>query len=406
VNTRKKINEFPDLTRISLFLLLLAVFYLVYAAFFKSVDTSAVNYNNNNTRVFGLNIPSNLTFCNELIPADDFEVRTKLEKEFFTNHYWKKNSRIIFNRVSRWFPYIEPILKEEGVPDDFKYVAVIESHLSNITSPAGAAGFWQLVKGTAINYGLIVNEEVDQRLDVEMSTRAACKLIKEAYKRFNNWTLAAAAYNVGISRLEKSLQNQSADNYHDLMLNKETGEFIYRILAYKTLLSDPQHFGLKPGQYKLAAKIPVRIIKVDSSLTSLTYLAKKLKCGKAHIKLFNPWLKTESLYNPNSETFVFKLPKDLKRDYSAYFMDLLGENRTDLQIHSTSVAVEDSVSVSHNEQFIHYTVKLHEMLEQVALHFHVTEKQILEWNKLTASSQVTPGISLRILPRKDEKGKK
>jgi hypothetical protein len=405
VKNHLSIKEFPNLTRISLFLLFIAVIYLIYVAFFKAPFTTSDSYNNTNTNVFGLSIPSNLTFCGEEIPADNYEIRLKLEKEFFSNHYWKRNSRIIFNRVSRWFPYIEPILKEEGVPNDLKYVAVIESHLSNSNSPAGAAGFWQLVKGTAVNYGLIVNDEVDQRLDVEKSTRAACKLFKDAYKRFNNWTLAAAAYNIGLSKLEKVLQNQKADSYHDLILNKETGEFVYRILAYKTLLSDPEHFGLKKSQVNSQKKIPVKLIKVDSSITNLQHLAKKLKCSKTHLKLFNPWLIGETLHNPTSETYYFRIPLNLKRDYSSYYVDLLGGDVLDLPISSGSSDEKipnDSITGMH-KQFINYSVKQQETLEQIAKRFQVSEKQILEWNHLKTANQVTPGISILLLQTENEK---
>ncbi len=304
--------------------LLLTVNVIVLNSISHAANTHA--YANNNFNVFGLNIPQNLMFCGEKIPADNYEIRLNLEKEFFSNTYWKNNSAILFNKAARWFPYIEPILKEEGVPDDIKYIAVIESHLSNERSPAGAVGFWQLVQSTAINYGLLVNEEVDERLDVERSTRAACKLIKEAHARLNNWTLATAAYNLGIGGIERALKKQGTNNYYDLLLNQETGEFVYRVLAYKTLLSDPDHFGIRKKSQKRISKIPVKIFAVDSTITDLRFLAKKLGCSKAMVKLFNPWLVGESLKNDEKRTYKFRIPKDLKRDYSAYFADLLTED--------------------------------------------------------------------------------
>ena len=223
----------------------MVVIYLVAAVFIVKPSPNDVAYKDKNSNVFGLNIPHNLEFCGEKIPSNNFNIKEDLEKEFFTNNYWKNNSLVLFNKARRWFPYIEPILKAEGVPDDFKYLCVIESHLSNASSPAGAAGFWQLVPNSARNYGLEVSDEVDERYHIEKSTHAACSHVKDAYRMFKNWTLSAAAYNLGIGGIQNAMRKQGSDNYYDLMLNSETGSFIYRILAYKTLFASPEHFGIK-----------------------------------------------------------------------------------------------------------------------------------------------------------------
>lgn len=322
----QKINSLPSFIKILVLLVLFLISYFIVTLTFKKPKPTELAYVNNNFNVFGLNIPNDLTFCNERIPGDNYEIRNNLEKEFFTNIYWKNNSAILFSKISKWFPYIEPILKQEGVPDDIKYIAVIESHLSNEISPAGAAGFWQLVPSTARNYGLIVNDEVDERLDVEKSTHAACKLFKEAHKRFNNWTLAAAAYNLGIGGIERALKNQNTDNYYDLLLNKETGEFIYRVLAYKTLLSSPIHFGIKKAKIKYMPKMSVKLVSVDSSITNLSFLAKKFKCSKTQLMLLNPWILNGTIHNPDKHVYKIKIPKNLKKDYSAYYADLISED--------------------------------------------------------------------------------
>ena len=179
----------------TVFFVLFATVYLFLKAFVYPPSVNNISYRNNNFYVFGLNIPAKLEFCGEPIPSNDIRIKKFLEREFISDDYWKLHSKELFGKAQRWFPVIEPILKEEGVPDDFKYLAVIESHLSNVTSPAGAAGFWQLVPSSAYNYGLEVNEQVDERFHVERSTRAACAHLLDAYKVFNNWTLAAAAYN-------------------------------------------------------------------------------------------------------------------------------------------------------------------------------------------------------------------
>jgi len=267
---------------ISFFVILVIQFSVLY--FKKVTDKDYPSYKNNNFSVFGLNIPRNLSFCDEKIPTNDYALKDNLEKEFFKNKQWKNNAGYLFSKAQKWFPYIEPILKQEGVPDDFKYVAVIESHLSNAVSPAGAAGFWQLVPSTARHYGLIVNDEVDERLNVEKSTHAACKLIKYAYGIFKNWTLTAAAYNLGVGGIQNALAKQKSNNYYDLLLNRETGSFIYRILAYKTLFANPENLGLKKKSLKYYAKVPVKTVKVDSSIVNLYHFSKAVKSNIALVK--------------------------------------------------------------------------------------------------------------------------
>lgn len=316
-----------NLTSLSVvFFVLFIVSFVFFKLYIIPPSNNSISYSNNNQNVLGLNIPSNLEFCGEKIPANSIEIKEDLEKEFFNNNYWKSNSTVLFAKAQKWFPYIEPILKQQGVPDDFKYVSVIESHLSNIVSSAGAAGFWQLMPISAKNYGLEINEFVDERLDVEKATKAACKHFKEAYAIFNNWTLSAAAYNLGIGGIQSALKKQKSNNYYDLLLNSETGSFIYRILAYKTLFSNPSHFGLKNKKLNYFSKIPLKTVKVDSSITDLNFLAKKLDCNKTIIKLHNPWLLGESLQNPENKIYEFKIPKNLKNDYSSYIRDLIGED--------------------------------------------------------------------------------
>lgn len=300
--------------------------YLILKIFVYPPGTNKLSYKETNNNILGLNIPANLSFCGEKIPSNNYEIKINLEEEFFTNAYWKANSSVLFSKAQKWFPYIEPILKKEGVPDDFKYVAIIESHLSNIVSSAGAAGFWQLVPASAQNYGLEVNEFVDERYHVEKATKAACKLFKEAHSVFNNWTLAAAAYNLGIAGIQAALKKQNADSYYELLLNKETGSFIYRILAYKTLFASPEHFGIKKKKWNYFPVIQFKTYKVDSSITNLDGLAKHFNCDAATIKFFNPWILQNGLPNPDKKTYEIRIPKNLKNDYSSYVTDLTGKD--------------------------------------------------------------------------------
>lgn len=365
--------------------------------YFKGGNENFPSYQNNNFSVFGLNIPRNLSFCDEKIPTNDYALKDNLEKEFFKNKQWKNNAGYLFSKAQKWFPYIEPILKKEGVPDDFKYVAVIESHLSNAVSPAGAAGFWQLVPSTARHYGLIVNEGVDERLDIEKSTHAACKLIKYAYSIFKNWTLTAAAYNLGVGGIQNALANQKSDNYYDLLLNRETGSFIYRILAYKTLFANPEHLGLKKKSLKYYPKVPVKIIKVDSSITNLNHFAKKINCNIALLKLFNPWLVSDKLENPDKHVYEFKIPKKSNADYSSYYADLMKSDIIDSN--SVQLAVVDTLLTKEN--VINHLVSATENLKDIAEFYDVNETDLKAWNNLKDSVAIKPGDKLIIKLKKN-----
>lgn len=326
---KRRTHSFPDWSLTKLIIFFFSTFtlgYIILRVWIIAPSENNLSYSNNNFSYLGLNIPSHLEFCGEKIPANNYAIAKNLEKEFFSDTYWQKNAGTLFSKAQKWFPYIEPILKKEGVPEDFKYVAMIESHLSNIVSPAGAAGFWQIVPSSAGKYGLEVNEFVDERYHVEKSTVAACKLFKEAYTVFKNWTLAAAAYNRGIGGIQSALKKQNAESYYQLLLNNETGSFVYRILAYKTLFSSPAHFGIKKKKIRYLAPIPFKILKVDTTVNDLQFLAAHAKCSKAMIKLFNPWILGNEIPNPDHKMYHIRIPKNLKGDYSSYLRDLNGED--------------------------------------------------------------------------------
>lgn len=389
----------------------MVILFLHFAAHLVKVpsEINFSSYANYNFSAFGLNIPRNLSFCDERIPTNDYALRDNLEKEFFKNKQWKRSAGFLYSKAQKWFPYIEPILKKEGVPEDFKYVAVIESHLTNARSSQGAAGFWQLVPSTARNYGLVVNDNVDERLDVEKSTQAACKLINDAYKIFKNWTLTAAAYNLGIGGIQKAMNKQNANNYYDMMLNKETGSFVYRILAYKTLFSDPKHFGIKRKSIKYLPKIPVKVIKVDSGISNLNHFAKVLKVNSAILKLFNPWLLNDYLDNPNKRTFEFKIPKKNNADYSNYYADLLEQNKveeadtitgsTEINPSNNPVKAEEGNEILHN-------FSEGEKIKELAEIYGVRVLDILNWNNLKNEKEIQSGQLLIIRTKKEAASEK
>jgi membrane-bound lytic murein transglycosylase D len=387
----------------ALFFIIFCVTYVVVKTLVYPPSSNAIAYNNNNFNVLGLNIPSDLHFCGEPVPSNNYGIRNALEKEFFTSAYWKTSSLIFFNKAQRWFPYIEPILKREGVPDDFKYLSLIESHLSNVTSPAGAVGFWQLVPFSARQYGLEVNDYVDERYHVEKATVAACKHLKDAYDNFNNWTLAAAAYNRGIGGIRNALRSQKADSYFELMLNPETGSYVYRILAYKTLLMNPAHFGIKKGKLRYASKIPYKVYRVDTTITDLAQFARAQGVNLVTLRIFNPWLLRSSLPNAAGKTYEIRVPKDQEADYTAYIRDLVPEGDVLLPYvtQTQKVVIPQTIEADTLlSKEIKYVVRVDEPIANLAAFFKVNHSDLCKWNNLEPTATAVRGQTLVIhVPR-------
>ena len=248
-------------------------------------------------------------FAGESVPVDNFDVYERLDREMLVNSYWHSSTVLNIKAANRYFPVIEPILAEEGIPDDFKYLAVIESNLRNETSPAGARGLWQFLKSIGSYYGLEINDEVDERLNVEKSTLAACKYLKDSKRKFGSWTLAAAAYNMGDTRLRKELDQQKADNYYDLNLNDETSRYVFRILAVKEILQDPQAFGfIIDPQHLYEPLDKYQVVEVDKGITDLGDFAQEHGITYRMLKVYNPWLRTGKLTNKAGKTYQIKIP--------------------------------------------------------------------------------------------------
>ena len=262
----------------------------------------------NNYGVYSLTIPASIDFCGEKAPLSDLDIKEKLDKELLSNTYFHSNTLLYFKRANRWFPIIEPILKQNNIPIDFKYLALVESNLSNVISPAGATGYWQLMKPTAISMGLIINDEVDERYHVEKSTHAACKYLSKAYNKFNNWTLSAAAYNMGINGIQKQLTKQQTNSYYDLLLNAETARYVFRILAVKEILENPKSYGFKFRQDDLYPTVSYHELKVDSSILNLVSFAKNQGISYKTLKIFNPWLRKNKLINKEGNLYHIAIP--------------------------------------------------------------------------------------------------
>lgn len=253
-------------------------------------------------------LPQALAFAGDSVPLQKFDVRESLDREIHINIYFQSQTILILKRANRFLPEIERILKEEGVPTDFKYLAVAESGLANVVSPSKAAGFWQFLKGTGQDYKLKITEEVDERYHLEKSTRAACQYLKGLYSIFGNWTLAAAAYNVGENRLKDILANQRVASYYDLWLNEETARYVFRILALKLIIENPVAYGFLIPEKDLYQSLQYTELNVDSTVTDLAGFALAQKSNLKMLVYFNPWIRSSSLTCKASEKYIIRIP--------------------------------------------------------------------------------------------------
>ena len=248
-------------------------------------------------------------FANEKLPMDNFDVRERLDRELLVNTYLHATTLLHIKNTYKYFPLIEKILSTNGLPDDFKYLAVAESSLRNAVSPAGARGIWQFMKNTGEYYGLEINEEVDERYHIEKATEAACKYLSDYKKQFGNWTLAAAAYNMGGPRLKKEMQLQRANNYYDLNLNDETSRYVFRVVAIKEVLQNPDAFGfyLEPNEgYPPLSNY--KTVEVKEAIENLGDFALQHGTTYRMLKVYNPWLISSKLSNKTRKTYEIKIP--------------------------------------------------------------------------------------------------
>ncbi len=272
-------------------------------------ETDSTNKTNHISKVYALELPKKIDFCDEKTPLNQQDIKERLDKELHKNVYYQSNALLLFKRANRYFPIIEPILKKEGVPDDFKYLAVIESSLENVTSPAGAKGIWQFMKGTAKEYGLEVNKNIDERYNIEKATVMAAKYLKASKEKLGSWTLAAAAYNAGNKRIQDNIDKQLVNNYYDLLLNNETARYVFRILAIKTIITHPKKYGFEFSQKDLYPIQQYKKLKITKSIENLAEFAKKQGVNYKILKLYNPWLLQNELKNKSGKTYYIKIPK-------------------------------------------------------------------------------------------------
>jgi hypothetical protein len=288
----------------------------------KEEKVEHIMNNNSKSVVYSLTLPEQMNFAGENVPLEDPEIRERLDRELLVNNYWQSNALLMIKRAHKYFPIIEPILKKNGVPDDFKYLALAESGFMQVVSPAGATGFWQIMEATGKEYGLEINSNIDERYHIEKATEVACQYFLNSKKRFGNWTLSAAAYNAGNTGVNRQLERQEATDYYDLLLVEETSRYVFRILALKEIIGNYKDYGFiieEKDMYKLA---PVTNVEIDTSVSNLASLARGYGISYKTLKRYNPWLRDKNLENysgrlyeiqiPDSTAYIFRSKKSQK----------------------------------------------------------------------------------------------
>ncbi len=294
----------------SSYLIVLSIIGLLFISiiFLSAFKSNLLNQEAPRLTVTSPFMPEKVEFCGEKIPTEYFDVFEGLEKELIVNTYYHSQTILFIKKANRYFPVIENILKKNNIPDDFKYLAVAESGLSNAVSPAQASGFWQLLEGTAQDYKLEVNDEVDERYHLEKSTEAACKFLQESYNNYNDWVLVAASYNVGRKGVNRQIERQGETDYFDLLFNEETARYVYRIVAIKLILENPVAYGFhfekdelyKPSRYKL--------VTVSGPVNDWGEFAKENGTNYKLLKFLNPWLRDNMLTNKYNKEYLIKIP--------------------------------------------------------------------------------------------------
>lgn len=303
--------RFSKGSSLSAILLIIMAFFTVCAVSDKknTEDKYARLFSQNNRTLMPA-CPDKATFAGEKVPLDLFYVKEALEREIITNTFMQSSTLLMFKRANRWFPVIEPILKANGIPDDFKFLAVAESNLANVVSSQKAEGFWQFIERTGKEYGLEINEYVDERYHPEKATQAACDFLNAAHLKFGSWSLAAAAYNRGVEGLDRAVKNQKATSYFDLYLNDETSRYVYRIIALKEIYQHPARYGYFLLEKDFYPSLMMNPVQVDSSIVNLPLFAISKSINYRIFRELNPWIRNYSLPNPSGKRYTLNLPSD------------------------------------------------------------------------------------------------
>ena len=277
---------------------------------------NAINKNGSNPepsthstyKIKAIKLPDNLNLAGERVPVEIPDVKERMDRELLVNTYWQSNGLLLIKRANKYFPILEPLLKKHNLPDDFKFLALAESGFIDETSSAGAAGMWHFMKKTGKEYGLEINNNVDERYHIEKSTKVAAEYLKKAKERLGSWTLAAAAYNAGNYGVAKRLETQQVINYYDALLPDETERYIFRILALKEVINNPKKYGFIFEQDDLYTLPNTKTVKVDTVITNIASFAKKFGITYKELKIHNPWLRENKLNNKSRKLYEIKIP--------------------------------------------------------------------------------------------------
>jgi hypothetical protein len=260
-------------------------------------------------------LPDSVTFAGERMPLENFDTRESLEREIITSAYRHSSTILIIKRANRYHPVIEKILRENNIPDDFKYLVAAESEYSNVVSPAGATGFWQIMTATGREQGLEINDVVDERYHIEKATQFACDYIRKSYEKFGSWTLAAASYNGGRAAVDEQIRIQKQNNYYDLLLTEETARYIFRVAAYKLVISDPAAYGFSIRSGELYSPMKYFEVKVDTAVADFSAFAEHFGTNYKLLKFLNPWLRKPYLRPRQGKVYMIKIPEEGMRNW-------------------------------------------------------------------------------------------
>lgn len=304
-----KRNSIPLFTGLGIGVVFTLLFAFVNTDRDKEKDKEYLKLINDNYKIYALPLPASAEFAGEAVPLEKWDIAEKFDRELLVNSYWHSNTLLAIKRASRWFPVIEPILKAQGIPDDFKYLAMVESNFTHASSPAGAVGFWQFLSETATQYGLEVNDEVDERYHVEKSTLAACKYFKDAYARFGSWTMVAASYNMGMQGLKNQVERQKQSDYYSLLLNEETSRYVFRILSMKEIVNHADQYGFVIRPSDNYSSLDYTTVTINTPVPDFAVFAQENDITYKDLKLYNPWLRQAYLKNKLGKTYEIKIPR-------------------------------------------------------------------------------------------------
>ena len=299
-----------------------AAFFLVIALLYGCTSNSKSKKNadtKNNSFQNLPDIPKSITFFGEKINLEDEDIRERLDREIITNVYFQSSTTFALKRANRYFPEIEKILKKQNIPEDFKYLAVIESNLSEVASPVGANGFWQFMPFTANEYNLDINNEVDERLNLSKSTTAACNFLSNAHGVFGDWVNACASYNRGIGGVQSDMSWQQTKHYFDTDMNNETGRYVFRIIAMKLIMENPKAYGFYIPKNQLYHPLKTKTIQLTGKINNLAEWANEKGINLKILRKLNPWLIGNKLtINPSKYKIKLPLKSTKLKSYHSY----------------------------------------------------------------------------------------